>query len=55
LTGAVVVGLAWYNCHSGYLLMENNYDEHQDFSVVFWSVTGAVVGSVFILAYAARI
>jgi hypothetical protein len=54
LTGAVVVGLAWYNCHTGYVLMESNYDETQDFTVAFWSVTGAIVGTVFILAYAAR-
>jgi hypothetical protein len=53
-TGAVVVGLAWYNCHTGYLLMENTYDETQNYTVVFWSVTGTIVGIVSILAYAAR-
>jgi hypothetical protein len=54
LTGAAVVGLAWYNCHSGYLLMEHNYDESQDYTIAFWSVTGVIVGSIFILAYAAK-
>jgi uncharacterized protein YihD (DUF1040 family) len=55
LTGAVVVGLAWYNCHSGYQLMEENYDESQDYTIVFWSVTGAIAGIIFILAYVARV
>jgi hypothetical protein len=55
LTGAVVVGLAWYNCHSGYHLMGESYNESQDFTIMFWSVTGAIAGSILILAYVARV
>jgi hypothetical protein len=55
LTGAVVVGLAWYNCHSGYQLMGDTYDETQDYTVLFWIVTGVIAGSIFVLAYVARV
>jgi hypothetical protein len=55
LIGAVVVGLAWYNCHSGYQLMGDTYDETQNYTVLFWSVTGAIAGSIFVLAYVARV
>jgi hypothetical protein len=54
LTGTVLIGLAWYNCHSGYQLMAESYDESYDCTIIFWSVTGAIAGSIFMLKIATR-
>lgn len=55
LTGTVLIGLAWYNCNSGYQLMAESYDESQDYTIIFWSVTGAIAGSIFMLKIATRL
>jgi hypothetical protein len=55
LTGTVLIGLAWYNCHSGYQLIAENYDDSKDYTILFWCVTVAIGGSIFLLSYVIRV
>jgi hypothetical protein len=55
LFGMVVLGMAWYNCHSGIELHVSNYEDQNDYTGAFWGVTGGISGLVFILAYVVRV
>ena len=55
LLGMVLLGLAWYNCHTGMELMIDNWDDTKDMTGVFWGVTGGITGMIFLLSYVIRI
>jgi hypothetical protein len=55
LVGALVLGLAWYNCHSGIALQVENYGEGDDLTSAFWTVTAGISGTIFVLAYGLRV
>jgi len=54
-TGVILIGLAWYNCHTGYVLMSENYDDSEDHTNLFWGVTGFVAGAIILLGYVVRL
>jgi hypothetical protein len=53
--GILLLGLAWYNCHSGLELMVDNWDDQKDLTGLFWGVTAGISGMVFLLAYIVRV
>jgi hypothetical protein len=53
--GMLLLGLAWYNCHSGMELMVDNWDDQKDLTGLFWGVTAGISGMVFLLAYVVRV
>lgn len=55
MVAVILVGLAWYNCDSGYQLMGEDYGESFDWTTAFWVVTGLLSGSVFFFAYIIRV
>ena len=55
LLGMILLGLAWYNCHTGMGLMIDNWDDTKDMTGVFWGITGGITGMIFLLAYVIRI
>ena len=57
LLGMILLGLAWYNCHSGIVLQAENYDQDDEESLlkIFWSITGGIAGSIFFVGYVLRV
>lgn len=57
LLGIVLLGLAWYNCHSGIVLQAENYDQDDEESMIkiFWSITGCITGSIVFVGYVMRV
>lgn len=57
LLGIILLGLAWYNCHSGIVLQAENYDQDNQESLlkIFWGITGAIVGTIFGIGYVMRL
>ena len=55
LMGMIVLGLSWYNCHSGIEWQVLNWDDQRDLTGVFWGITAAISGTIFILAYVVRV
>jgi DOMON domain/Eukaryotic cytochrome b561 len=47
IIGVVLLGLAWYNCYTGINKYETRFDD--DYTVVFWSMLGAIIGSILLL------
>jgi hypothetical protein len=55
LGGVVLVGLAWYNCHTGIEWQVENWNESMDWTSVFWGITAGISGAMFVLAYVVRV
>jgi hypothetical protein len=55
LLGMALLGLAWYNCHSGIQLQVENYGEKDDLTGAFWGVTAGISGMIFLLKYVLRL
>lgn len=57
LLGMILLGLAWYNCHSGIVLQAENYDQDDEESLlrIFWGITGGIAGSIFFVGYVLRV
>lgn len=57
LVGMALLGLAWYNCHTGIILQAENYyeDDEQQLLKIFWWVTGGIAGGIFLLGYVFRV
>lgn len=58
LTGVTLLGLAWYNCHSGIFLQCAKFDRDGDEAKLlgaFWGVTGTIAGLIFLVGYAFRL
>jgi hypothetical protein len=47
LTGTTLLGLSWYNCHSGLDLYALRYGD--DWTSLFWGITGGITGIIFVL------
>lgn len=55
LMGTILLGLAWYNCHTGIILQLEYWPESKDWIGVFWGITVGVAGSIFVLAYVIKV
>ena len=55
LLGMILLGLSWYNCHTGIEWMVQNWEDQNDLTGAFWGVTGGISGMVFLLAYVIRV
>ena len=55
--GLILLGLAWYNCHTGIQLQAENYyqDDEERLLSIFWGITGALSGIVIFLGYVVRV
>jgi hypothetical protein len=55
--GMVLLALAWYNCTSGIVLQAEKYqeDDQEQLMAIFWSITGLLAGSVFLMGYVLRV
>ena len=52
--GAVLLGLAWYNCHTGIDLTVENWNDQKDWTGIFWGITIGISGMVVLLSCAVR-
>lgn len=55
LLGMLLLGLAWYNCHSGIEWQLANWEDQRDWTGVFWGITAGISGMIFLLAYVIRV
>lgn len=46
LTGLALLGMAWYNCHTGIVWSSTVWEENEDWTGVFWGVVGGIVGII---------
>ena len=46
-SGYAILAMAWYQCHSGLKLYAQNF-QADDFTDVFWGVTGAIAAIAFV-------
>ncbi len=56
LLGMTLLGLAWYSCHSGIVLLTSKYYEldQDQLLTVFWTIAGGLAALIFVLAYVIR-
>ncbi|KAL3905610.1 MAG: hypothetical protein SGARI_004374 [Bacillariaceae sp.] len=54
--GVALLGMAWYNCTSGIVLQSEKYaqDDQEQLTTVFWSITGLIAGTIFMVGYVIR-
>lgn len=54
--GMTLLGLAWYNCQSGIVILSSMYDDvdQQQSLAAFWTVAGTLSAVIFFLAYVIR-
>lgn len=48
VAGLVLLGLAWYNVHSGIEYQLRKWEDTKDWSSMFWGITGAISGLIFL-------
>jgi len=49
LGGFALLGLAWYNCHSGIEWQLQNWEDSKDWTSIFWGITAGISGSIVVL------
>ncbi len=54
LFGILLLGLAWYNCHSGIFLFAEHFGPIDGLVKLFWGVTGSLSGIIFSVGCALR-
>jgi hypothetical protein len=54
--GITLLGLSWYNCHSGIILQGEKYDEDDEQMLlnIFWAITGGIAGMIVLIGYVIR-
>jgi hypothetical protein len=54
--GMTLLGLAWYNCHSGILILSSKYFgmDQEQLLTAFWTVAGGISALIFFVAYVIR-
>jgi len=51
--GVIMLGLSWYNCHSGIVLHAEEYEQDGEafWLTVFWAVTGCIGGAILFAGF----
>jgi hypothetical protein len=49
LLGMALLGLAWYNCHTGIHEQVESWPESKDWTGVFWGITAGLSGTIIVL------
>lgn len=50
ILGFGIVGLSWYNCHTGTGWYKVHWEESLDWTSVFWGITGGISGSILVMS-----
>ena len=49
ILGIALVGLAWYNCHTGIEWQLLNWEDSVDWTILFWTPTAVISGTIIFL------
>ena len=44
--GIALLGMAWYNCHTGIIDTVESYENYMDWTPLFWGVVGFLTASI---------
>ena len=48
VSGVALLGMGWYNCHTGIIKAASMLEDYNDWTGAFWSVVGVLVGLIVI-------
>jgi len=55
LLGMALLGMAWYNCHTGIQWQLKNWEDSKDWTGIFWGIAVGITGSIVVLSYGMRL